>query len=155
MLIWCTLLRLSRLMWIHFGVQLLLVDGDHLLLQDLIGRVGLLFIRLAFIFLLDFVGCLEKMVLCKMHLPHVLIDFHFVGIHEFVLIQFPPSSSFICMCSLWLCLCEPAAPPAETNGYLRVRCNGGLNQQRSAVCNKILLYHWNSTHVLHYSIPSC
>jgi hypothetical protein len=29
-----------------------------------------------------------------------------------------------------------AAPPApsESNGYLRVRCNGGLNQQRSAVC---------------------
>ena len=26
-----------------------------------------------------------------------------------------------------------AAPTKETNGYLRVRCNGGLNQQRSAV----------------------
>lgn len=25
------------------------------------------------------------------------------------------------------------APPNESNGYLRVRCNGGLNQQRSAV----------------------
>ena len=31
-----------------------------------------------------------------------------------------------------------AAPPKETNGYLRVRCNGGLNQQRSAVCNLFL-----------------
>ncbi|KAA3485653.1 GDP-fucose protein O-fucosyltransferase [Gossypium australe] len=34
-------------------------------------------------------------------------------------------------------------PPKETNGYLRVRCNGGLNQQRSAVrlkfiCNAVL-----------------
>ncbi|QHO35669.1 uncharacterized protein DS421_9g277360 [Arachis hypogaea] len=29
-------------------------------------------------------------------------------------------------------------PPTESNGYLRVRCNGGLNQQRSAISNAVL-----------------
>lgn len=29
-------------------------------------------------------------------------------------------------------------PLKESNGYLRVRCNGGLNQQRSAICNAVL-----------------
>ncbi|WCJ33176.1 O-fucosyltransferase family protein [Euphorbia peplus] len=29
-------------------------------------------------------------------------------------------------------------PPKESSGYLRVRCNGGLNQQRTAICNAVL-----------------
>jgi len=32
----------------------------------------------------------------------------------------------------------PPPTESESSGYLRVRCNGGLNQQRSAICNAVV-----------------
>ncbi|VAH58383.1 unnamed protein product [Triticum turgidum subsp. durum] len=32
----------------------------------------------------------------------------------------------------------PPPTESESNGYLRVRCNGGLSQQRSAICNAVV-----------------
>ncbi|KAK3149947.1 hypothetical protein QOZ80_3AG0225180 [Eleusine coracana subsp. coracana] len=43
------------------------------------------------------------------------------------------------------------SPPteSESNGYLRVRCNGGLTQQHSAICNAVVIARiMNATLVL-------
>ncbi|RCV40185.1 hypothetical protein SETIT_9G032000v2, partial [Setaria italica] len=44
---------------------------------------------------------------------------------------------------------SPPPIESESNGYLRVRCNGGLTQQRSAICNAVVVARiMNATLVL-------
>lgn len=48
---------------------------------------------------------------------------------------------FLLLKYFWHSNFNVTAPRTETNGYLKVRCNGGLNQQRSAVWSNFFLYN--------------